>query len=178
VCARAYEACRTYSELTDAELWGDHPVIYGEGRAVIKRAPDEILDFVMDLHRYRHADVKIRKVASVERTGDEATVKFRSRLRGLPTPTVTQLVTLTPGKRIDIRSAPNWMERMVEFEGFVTCEEGDEGTEVVHRETFRFKGPVGFLMERYLKSWIAQDLVDEVNRMKEILEDGREGDLT
>lgn len=145
-------------------------MIYGEGQAVIKASPKEILDFVMDLHQYRNADVKIRKVKSVERVGDEATVRFRSVLRGLPTPTVTQLVKLTPGERIDIRSAPNWMERMVEFEGFVTCEEVAEGTKVVHRESFKFKGPIGFLMERFLKNWIKQDLIDEVARVKDILE--------
>ena len=41
-------------------------MIVGEGTALIRRSPRDILEFVLDLERYRQADTKIGRVHFVE----------------------------------------------------------------------------------------------------------------
>jgi hypothetical protein len=51
-------------------------------------------------------------------------------------------------------------------EGLFMCEETPQGTRVVHRETFVFHPPLGRLVERFLRAWIARDVREEVFRME------------
>ena len=50
--------------------------------------PDDIIDFVLDLERYRQADHKIGRVGAIERHGTTGTARFAGRLRGLPGPSL------------------------------------------------------------------------------------------
>jgi hypothetical protein len=146
------------------------PVIFGEATTIVRARPVDVLDFVMDLERYRQADTKIQRVKSVRRDGDVAEVVFKSRLRALPTPWVKQIVRLTPGKRIDITSAPSWQNKLVEFRGFVECAETGEGTRVTHYEGFTFKGPMRWFAEPYLRDWLRTDVEAEVDRIKAMVD--------
>ncbi len=76
---------------------------------------------------------------------------------------------LVPYSRLEIRSLKR--DPMLDrFEGLFTCEETPDGTRVVHRETFFFHPPLGALVERFLRAWIARDVPAEMSRMKKILE--------
>ena len=149
-------------------------MICGEGTAVIDREPEEILEFVMDLHSYRKVDAKLGKIKWVKRDGDVAYVKFRPKLRNLPSPFLaTQRVTMTPGKRIDVENAPSWMNRLAGFKGEFVCTRADSGTLVRRKICFTFAPPLKWLLEPYLRNWLASDLQVEVDATKKYLEAGR-----
>jgi hypothetical protein len=148
-------------------------VIEGHGEIVIERKPQEILDFVLDLERYRQADTKIGKIRSFERDGTTGTVRYRGKLRGLPTPTDTQTFELVPERSLTFRSVSSlWPGMLARFEGTFECEPVDEGTRVIHRERFTFRGPGKYLAEPFLRSWLAADTRDEMLRLKAHLEAG------
>ena len=148
-------------------------MICGEGDILIGRPAAEILEFVLDLPRYARADTKIRHIRSVERHGNRGTVRHGGHLRGLPGPPVTLTFELEPYSRLVFTSAPRGLGRLAfQFEGSFECDETPEGTRVVHRECFRFRGPLRWLMEPYARDWLARDTREEVGRMKAILEAG------
>jgi len=144
-------------------------MIYGEGSALIRCPARDILEFVLDFERYRQADTKIRKVHGVERNGDEGLLRYSGWIRGLPTPLVEHAWRIVPYSRLEIRSLKRDL-LLDQFEGLFTCEETPQGTRVVHRETFVFHPPLGRLVERLLRAWIARDVPAEMSRMKDILE--------
>jgi hypothetical protein len=146
-------------------------MIAGQATATVAASPDEVLDFFCDPERYRHADTKIRRVLAVTPDGDDLIVRFRSRLRGLPAPAVSQRVHRTPG-RVDVSDVACWQNRFVTFTAFAPCQPTAEGTQVTHREEFHFHGPLRPLLERYLGTWIASDVQDEVGRLRDILSPG------
>jgi polyketide cyclase/dehydrase/lipid transport protein len=144
-------------------------VVCGEGTASIRRTPRDILEFVLDVDRYRRADLKIGRVHHVYREGNKGMVRHNGRLLGLPTPAVTLSFELTPHSRLDFNGlAVPWP--LEAFEGSFTCEEGAEGTRVVHRDCFRFGPLIGRLFEVVFGGWLARDTPAEVQRMKSILE--------
>jgi hypothetical protein len=135
---------------------------------VIDRPARDILGSVMDLDRYRVADHKILKVGSIRREGNDAVVSFRSRARGLPA-LARQRMHLVPGQRIDVTNVPSWQDRLVGFKGSF-CEPASGGTRVTHRYVFDFKGPARWILEPYLRTWMARDITAEVARMKQVME--------
>jgi hypothetical protein len=62
--------------------------IIGEATTTVRATPDEIINFVLDLERYRQADHKIGRVGAIERHGTTGTARFGDRLRGLPGPSL------------------------------------------------------------------------------------------
>jgi hypothetical protein len=146
-------------------------MITGEGTAMIGRPAQEILDFVMDLEGYKVVDSKIGTIKTLERTGDVAIVKFRAKLRGLPSPfLVTQKVAMTRGERIEVSDVPSWLDRMVHFEGLFQVESTPEGTRVLRRIRFTFAKPMAWVFEPFLRSWLAADVPAEVLALKAHLE--------
>ena len=144
-------------------------VVCGEGRAVIRRTPREILDFVLDVNQYRRADLKIGRVHWIRREGNEGTVRHNGRLLGLPTPAIVLAFTLTPDSRLGFRGvATPWPLRG--FEGFFSCEPSPEGTIVIHRECFKFGPLVGRAFKLVLGGWLRRDTPAEVVRLKMLLE--------
>ncbi len=144
-------------------------MIFGEATTTVTATASEVLDFVCDLDRYRQADTKIRKVVGVEHDGDDRIVRFRSRLRGVPTPPVRQRVRRTSNERVDITDVVSWQNRLVTFRGSVTCTREGSDTLVTHREEFHFHGRLRPLVERFLKRWLADDIAGEVARMSQLL---------
>jgi hypothetical protein len=146
-------------------------MICGEGRAVIAATPRQCIEFVLDLDRYRRADTKIGRVRSVERVGEhQFRATFSARFRGITTPAVTQLITVTPWSAIDVVNAPGWTDKLSRFEGSFRCEPVEGGTHVVHRECLEFALPVRRVAEALLGPWLAADTDAEIGRMKALLE--------
>jgi len=146
-------------------------VICGEGRAVIERSPRDVLEFVLDLPSYAKVDTKIRRIRSMDRTGNTGTVRHGGHLRGLPGPPVTLRFELEPWSRLRFTSAATGLAPWVfRFEGSFTCRPLDRGTEVVHRECFTFRAPWRWVLEPYARGWLTQDTREEMARMKLLLE--------
>lgn len=134
----------------------------------VNRSPEQILDWVSDLERYRQADTKIIKVLHQE----PDRVRYRGRLRGIPTPADENVVTAEPGRSLTFTGAPGrWTRRLLDFEGSFVCHPADGGTRVVHRESFTFKpAPVRLLAEAYLGRWLQRQIDVEMHRLKTSIE--------
>lgn len=151
-------------------------MIRAEGSIDIERSPREVLDFVLDLHRYRLADAKITSVtAQPTLTEDncEGRALYRAKLRGIPTPSQWQIVSLVPWRRLDIRTEPGqWTAQIATFEGGFICEPRSDGTtHFTHFEQFDFRPPVKWLLDPYLDKWMQRYLVDdELPRLKTLIE--------
>jgi hypothetical protein len=138
-----------------------------EAAVDIDRPADVILDWLGDLERYRRVDRKITAVVLQE----PGRVRYRGRLRGVPTPVDEQTVHLDPGRSLVFRGAPRWTRRLLDFEGGFRCTPTATGTRVVHTEAFAFKPtPVRWLAEAWLRSWLQRDVEAEMRRLKEIVE--------
>lgn len=151
----------------------DGSTIVGEATVTVAASPQEILDFVLDLERYRHADHKIGRVGAITRDGDQGTARFSGRLRGLPGPAGTYPFTLSANRLrfgSPIAGAARWI---VDFEGTFDCRPGPQGTIVTHREAFRFKAPWRWLAHPLLRDWLAADTAAEMGRLKTLLEADR-----
>ena len=144
-------------------------MIYGEASTTVTAPPAQVLDLVCDLERYKLADTKIRKVLGTKIDGDRIVVRFRSRLRGLPTPAVGQQIVRTGNERLDISSVPSWPSRLVRFSGSVTCARTTAGTRVIHREEFHATALLRPLFDRFLGSWLSRDIEAEVSRLGQLL---------
>jgi hypothetical protein len=112
-------------------------LIVGEATTTVSATPDDVFDFVLDLHRYRRADHKIGRVGTIDNEGDHETAQFSGRVRGLPGPSGTYPFTRT-ASRLEFGSpvagAARWF---LDFEGTFDTERTDEGTVVTHREVIR-----------------------------------------
>jgi hypothetical protein len=138
-----------------------------EASVEIARSPEVILDWISDLERYKRAD---RKIASVE-LQEPGRVRYRGRLRGLPTPVDEQTVHHEPGRSLRFRGARRWTRHLLDFEGSFTCQPTDRGTTVVHDEQFGFKpAPVRWLAEWWLGAWLQDDIEAEMLRLKKLVE--------
>ena len=143
----------------------------GEGTALIRRSPRDVLEFVLDLERYRQADTKIGLVHFVERNGNRGRARYAGRMRGLRGPAETVDWELEPWSRLHFRSTPSlWPGVLYHFDGLFTCEETAEGTCVRHREAVSLRPPLAWVVEPLLRAWLARDTVEEVARMKALLE--------
>jgi hypothetical protein len=131
--------------------------ITGEATTTVRANPDEIIDFVLDLERYRQANHKIGRVGAIERHGTTSTARFRGRLRGLAGRSGTYPFTITD-TRLEfgspIAGGAQWM---LDFEGSFDLEETADGTRVTHREVFMFKRPSRWLAGPLLGRWLDND---------------------
>jgi hypothetical protein len=143
--------------------------ICGEGRTVIRRQPPDIIEFVLDVQRYRLADHKIGRIYYIRRTANEGSVKHTGKVLGIPGPPVILGFKLTPYSRLDFQSIKvPWPVRS--FDGSFNCEPADAGTLVVHRECFVLAPGVGRIIAPILSAWLSRDTPAEVLRMKRLLE--------
>lgn len=160
--------------LKDLRWFSQGPVhVCGEGEAVIDATPQQVMEFVLDVERYREADHKIGTARYVQRNGNEGTVKHGGRFQGIPLPAVTLAFKLTPHSRLDFTGLRMpWPLRG--FSGYFTCDETPEGTRVVHRECFEVGPVLGPLFDRLLGGWLKRDTAAEVQRIKLLLERTRD----
>jgi hypothetical protein len=147
-------------------------VIVGEAETTVRVSQAAVVEFVLDLKRYRLADHKIGRVGEIARSGDTGTVTFAGRIRGLPGPTGVYPFEITAtGLRFGspIAGMARWF---LDFEGTFDCRETAEGTVVRHREAFEFKRPWRWLAAPLLRRWLENDTTDEMLRFKQVIESG------
>lgn len=140
--------------------------------AEVSATPQEVLEFVLDLERYKQADLKITRVSSV--TGPDAngagSIRVWGKLPGMPAAPDRQDFTLEKWSRLTFVGAPRQPGRLVfNFTGTFDCVPvDDEVTQVTHAYEFTFRRPFRWL-ERRIAEPLAAEIDDEVKRLAELL---------
>jgi hypothetical protein len=137
---------------------------------VIERPARDVLEFALDLDRYRQVDPKFRKIHRREMHGDVGEVRYSGTLRGIPTPADTQSIRLTRWTRLDYESVPSALNRLARFHGWFECDERADGTFVRHVEQFDFSPLVAWLAKPILGRWLQDQVEQEVQELKRRLE--------
>lgn len=146
---------------------------YGEAAVVIRRPPHEIIDFVMDLRRYRSVDEKLGTIHSVRDAPDGRgrLVTFTPRLMGVPGLRTTQHV-VPEGHHISICGVPAWTDALLTFEASFRCEATAAGTVVTRALDFRFAKPLSWFVDPLFDRWLRTAIPRELHRAKAYLEAG------
>jgi ligand-binding SRPBCC domain-containing protein len=146
--------------------------VIGTGRAIIQCEPSAVMEFILDVNRYRQADHKIGRLHYLHRYGDRGRVRHGGRLLGFPAPAVTLDFELTPYSQLQfVGVRMPWPLRG--FHGSFTCTPTAEGTDVTHSECFDFTSLTGGVFRALFGSWLARDTKAEVARMKHLLDTAR-----
>lgn len=135
--------------------------------ATVEATPQQVLELVLDLDRYRQLDPKILRVGSVE--GPDAdgrgSVKLWGRLKGMPPAPDRQDFELVRWSSLTFTGAPGQPARLIfDFRGTVACEPDEGSTVVTHSYEFGFKGPFR-PAERLLADWLQAQIEDEVAQL-------------
>lgn len=134
--------------------------------------PREVLEFVLDLDRYRQADTKIGRVTQpIELDdNDEGTTRYWGRLRGTPPAPDVNNVKLHRWTDLTFTGAPRQPARLIlDFTGRFTCREIDDGCEVTHDYEMTFRRPFRWIYEPLLADWLQTELDVELSRVEAIL---------
>jgi ligand-binding SRPBCC domain-containing protein len=143
--------------------------VTGRGTVTVQCEPAAVMDLVLDVDRYRHADHKIGRVHYLRRDGSRGRVRHGSRFLGLPVPSATLDFELTSPSRLDYRGVRlPWPLRG--FHGSFTCVTTPDGTQVTHSECFIFGPVMGRIFRAVFGRWLAHDTQAEVVRMQHLLE--------
>lgn len=146
-------------------------MIEGVGEAIVRRPPEAIIAFVTDLTQYKRADWKIGRVLETRRDGDRIFMRHDGTLRGLSGPAVSLEMVVESTTSVRYRSIPSFPARLfLTFDGGFELTQTLEGTRVVHTERFRFFLPWRWIAEPFLRRWLANDVREEMVRLKSILE--------
>jgi len=144
-----------------------------EGTAAVRASSKDVLEFVLDLNRYRQADTKIAKVLVPADVGDgeNGRVRYRGRRLGLPTPAVWNSVDLDRWHHLEFRSQPSGMVDVFlgSFVGTFDCDAVEDGCLVRHRESFTFRRPWRWIVEPALRLWLRRQMVDEMDRLRDLI---------
>ncbi len=142
-----------------------------EATTTVMATPQSVLEFVLDLNRYKEVDPKIVRVLSV--TGPDSdgrgSVRLLARMRGLPPAPDRQDFVLKRWERLTFTGAARQPARLIfHFTGIVECTPGEGGTQVTHRYEFRFRGPFRPI-ERLLAGWLQRQIEQEVRDLAQLL---------
>ena len=144
-------------------------MLSAEGSVQVAASPREVLEFACDLRAYMTLDGKIVNVyedPSIDSDGNGFAV-IRGSVRGIRSPKQRLAVKLDRWWSVSFESAGPWLtDRLMWFRGGLVAQPSHGGSWVTHSYRFRFKGPLGPLMELYARNWLEQDLHDELQRMK------------
>jgi hypothetical protein len=152
-------------------------MIRAEGNILIERTPRQVLEFVLDLDRYRQADTKISAVSHQPAISPEhcrGRARYRGKLRAIPTPSQWQVVELQPWKRLTLKTEPGqWTALAATFSGGFVCDETEEGhTNLTHFEQFDFRRPASWILDPYLDRWMQDYLTQlELPQLKRLIEE-------
>jgi hypothetical protein len=149
--------------------------LHATATTLVQSTSQEVLEFVLDLDRYRQADTKIRKVTKPVVLDDHhrGSTRYWGRLRWLPAAPDTNLVALTPWSRLTFTGAPRQPARLfMNFIGTFECCESDGGCEITHSYEMRFRGPFRWLYEPLVRTWLQHELEDELARLGNLLDEG------
>ena len=146
--------------------------LHAAASAAIAASPQTILEFVLDLERYREADHKITRVSSVVGPDElgNGSARLWGRLPGLPPAPDRQDFVLERWERVTFTGARRQPGRVAfDFVGTFECvPTSDTITEVTHAYRFDFRR--GFhWVERRLEGALQSELDREVERLASIL---------
>ena len=136
----------------------------------------EVLEFVLDLERYRQADTKIGRVTQPVVLDDknEGRVRYWGRMRGTPPAPDTNLVKLDPWRTLTFTGASRQPARLIlDFTGRFDCVDTDAGCQVTHSYEMTFRRPFRWIYEPLLRTWLQTELDAELDRVATILGSGR-----
>lgn len=133
--------------------------------------PRQVLEFVLDLDRYRDVDRKITEVGII--TGPDlagrGSVELSGRLRFGPAAPDVQRFQLDRWSRLTFTSAPRQPGRLLfHLYGSFECAPSERGTKVTHGYAIGFRLPVRWL-EPLHRGWLQTELEAEMDRIVEVL---------
>lgn len=146
--------------------------VRAEATRVVSATCQEVLEFVLDLDRYRKADTKIGRVTQPVELDEhgEGTTRYWGRLRGTPPAPDTNLVRLRRWHELTFTGAPRQPARLIlDFTGRFTCVEREEGCQVTHSYEMTFRRPLRWVYEPLLRGWLQRELEAELDRVRDIL---------
>lgn len=146
-----------------------------EATTVVPATSRDVLEFVLDLERYRQADTKIGRIIQPVELGEDdvGLARYWGRMRGTPPAPDTNIVRLTRWSALTFTGAPRQPARLVlDFTGRFACVDVDDGCQVTHGYEMTFRRPFRWIYEPLLRSWLEPELKAELDRMRTIL-DGR-----
>ena len=144
---------------------------------VTPATPQEVLELVLDLQRYRQVDSKIVAVGAMTGPDDEGRGRVRlwTRLKWTPPVPDVQLFELERWRRLTFIGAPGQPSRLVlRFTGTVECEPTPKGTLVTHAYELTFRG-LFRILETMHRSWLQRDITEETARLADLLATDRPG---
>jgi hypothetical protein len=157
-------------------------MIEGVGEATIRCSKKAIVDFVTNLETYKKADLKIGRVLEQTRIPASETsdglerifMRHDGTMRGVPGPPVSLEMVIESEHLVSYRAVPSFPSRFVlTFNGgFELHDLSDDAgaVRVVHTERFYFYFPFRLIAEPFLRTWIANDVREEMLRLKQLLE--------
>lgn len=132
----------------------------------------EVLEYVLDLERYKEADHKITSVGEVVGPDAEGkgSAEVSGKLRFGPAAPDVQNFELERWNKLTFRGAPKQPGRIVfNFVGTFVCEPIDAGVRVTHAYDFTFT-----LLWRWLaavhRTWLQEEVDAEMQRVRQALE--------
>lgn len=134
-------------------------------------SPREILEFVLDLDRYREVDPKITEVGIIigPDLAGRGSVELSSRLRFGPVTPDVQDIQLDRWARLRFTSAPRQRARLLfDLTSSFLCWPSERGTTVTHDYTLRFRLPVRWL-EPLHRGWLQAEVEAEMDRLVAVL---------
>lgn len=137
----------------------------------IRATSREVLEFVLDLERYRKADTKIGRVSQPIALDDnnEGRTRYWGRMRGTPPAPDTNLVKLEPWRTLTFTSAPRQPARLIlDFTGRFDCVDDDTGCQLTHSYEMTFRRPFRWIYEPLLRTWLQTELDAELDRVAAI----------
>ena len=144
-------------------------MLSAEGSVQVAATPREVLELACDLRVYMAFDGKIVNVYEnppIDSDGNGFVV-IRGSLRGIRSPRQRLAVRLDRWWSVTFESAGPWLaDRLLWFRGGFVAQPSHGGSFVTHSYRFRFKGPLGPVIERYARNWLEQDVHDELRRIK------------
>ena len=146
--------------------------VRAEATRVVPATSREVLEFVLDLERYRQADAKIGRITRpvVLDEHDEGRTRYWGRLRGLPPAPDTNIVRLDRWKELTFTGAPGQPARLLlDFTGRFACTDVDGGCRLTHGYELTFRRPVRWVYEPLLRGWLQVELEAELDLVAAIL---------
>lgn len=149
------------------------PDVVGEAEATIRTTATEVIEFILDVERYRAVDPKIGAIHWVRRSADGREVTFRFTPRLGPLPAVvrsTQRVTRIGDDSVSITAQPSWVDRLARFHGSLSVTRVHDGVLVRRRLEFWLSPPLRLVVGPALRRWLSRDVPAELAAVRRVLE--------
>ncbi|HEX2132321.1 MAG TPA: SRPBCC family protein [Actinophytocola sp.] len=132
-------------------------------------APDDFLEFVLDVHRYAEVDDKIGAIDWARREGDRTDFKFRPVLPGIPGPAPRLVMRVArTGDTIEMSMAPlphnRFVRHLVEFGATFEATPVDGGTLVRSVTSMNVTPVARWLLEAILRRTLPGNIRAELDR--------------